>query len=381
MDFDIVIVGGGMVGASLAAALQKKNYRIALIDSTPLKISEDERLIALNDNSICFFEKLGIWPSLQPHAAPISEIHVSHQGHFGSARLHASDANLSALGYVVPAKYINLALNNFLQEIEMIRPATLQNLLQDERGVQLEIQEAGERKTISAKWVIGADGSYSTVRKLLEIPVEEIDYQQSALVTVTELTRHHKNIAYERFIGGGALAMLPLPGNNVATIWTDDTHRIAELLKMGEEDFLALVQNEFGYRLGRLKKIGKRACYPLRMIKAKQAKKQNVLLIGNALHTVHPIAAQGLNLALYEIAHLAENISLLELPDCHVQAFNIDLAHRLKGFFSKDSFFLNRAREAGLIALDLFPLLKKQFTQRASGKSFRLPGLLTRTDE
>lgn len=377
MQFDLIIIGGGMVGASLACALQKKPISIALIDSAPIDSAEDERLIALNDNSVCFFENLNIWSIMAPHAASIQQIHVSQRGRFGITRIHANEVQLSALGYVVPAKYINAALNHALKssQIQVLRSASLQALTQADNQVTLTIATESGIKTMQASRVIGADGTHSTVRQLLNIPTEKIDYQQSALVTITELQRDHHQIAYERFQNSGAIAMLPLTDKKVATIWTDSREYIAELMKLNDSEFLSTLQKQFGYRLGRFLQTGKRAFYPLHMVLAKEHRQQNVMLIGNALHTLHPIAAQGLNLALFEVAGLAENLAW---DDFKPQTFNVQLSHRLSWLFSSDMFLLNTARQLGLISLDIFSSVKKRFAKHAMGKTGKVPYLLIR---
>ena len=159
----------------------------------------------------------------------------------------------------------------------------------------------GER-TLTASYIIGADGTHSTVRRLLQISADTLDYQQSALVTMTQLKRPHHHIAYERFQKQGAIAMLPLSDEKTATIWTDSTENIAALMKLSEQEFIDQLQKQFGYRLGKLLQTGQRHHYPLHHLTAARTCQQRILLIGNAAHTLHPIAAQGFNLALAEIA-------------------------------------------------------------------------------
>jgi len=386
MKFDIIIIGGGMVGGALAYTLSKGPWQIALIDATG-PANEDTRLIALNEGSCCLFKNSGIWPDLAPYAAPIQQIHVSHQGHFGIARIEAHELGLDTLGHVVPASHINSALFTALHTAENIKlfcPATLKTLTQDADTVTISIDTAQGTEEYTANIVIGADGSHSTVRELLGISTQEIDYQQSALVTITQLARDHKNIAYERFQEEGAIAMLPLTGTQAATIWTASNTHIRHLMQLNDTEFLQQLQQQFGYRLGRLQQIGKRAIYPLYMQQAQQQKKQNVLLIGNAAHTLHPIAAQGLNLALYEVAMLTEYFlaqkslkrCLQNLPfDYLQQNFRLSLSHGLTELFSKDLFPLNMARQAGMIGFDQCILLKKYFTSHAMGKSGHVPSL------
>jgi 2-octaprenyl-6-methoxyphenol hydroxylase len=386
MSFDVIIIGGGMVGATLAAVLKNTDIRVGLVDASRSIPAEDERLIALNDASVSLFENSGLWAKLQPYAVPIKQVHVSQRGRFGITRIDASVVGLSALGYVVPAKYINAVLEAHLSDarnITFIKPATLESFVQDANGVDLSVKTDQGMQFYHAKLVIGADGSYSTVRKLLDIPTETTDYKQSALVTTTTLMRDHDHIAYERFLDEGALAMLPLMDMKVATIWTAEDERIAELLKLSDHDFLRELQDHFGYRLGRLQSTGVRAVYPLKMIKAKYQHQQHVYLIGNAAHTIHPIAAQGLNLALYEVAVVAtalleKNLSLMD--ELEKPRFSETLSHRLTELFSSDLFVVNQFRQAGLVGLDVMSGLKKRFATKAIGRSGFIPTLLRRKD-
>lgn len=389
--YDIVIVGGGMVGASLACALRSTDFTIALVDASSLVQNEDPRLIALNYSSYCLFKHLAIWESLAPYAAAIDQVHVSHRGRFGITRLTAIDANLPTLGYVVPAKYINAGLYNCLahqKNITLIRPATLNNLEQHPDKVILSVATTEGEKNIVGKIIIGADGSHSTVRHLMGISTQTIDCQQSALVTTTTLQRSHRHIAYERFLEKGAIAMLPLPDEHVATIWTDDCEKITALQQQSDEEFLQTLQQQFGYRLGKLKKIGNRFTFPLQWIYAEKSIKNRTILLGNALHTLHPIAATGLNLALFEIAELASYLSTLTTIDesLSLETENIfstlqqkrsqKLSETLSWLFSTDFFFLNKARQIGMVSLDSCSRLKKYFTQRAIGQTGKVPLLL-----
>lgn len=380
----MVIIGGGMVGAAMARALRTSKFKVALIDASPeSQLTQDHRLIALNYSSICLLKNLNIWPALSAHAAPIEKVHVSHRGHFGISHICASDLNLSALGYVIPAKYINAALYQNFENISLIRPATLKKLSQDKDTATLTIQTPDGEQELSAKIVIGADGTRSTVRELLNISTEKKEYHQSALVTTTQLHRSHHNIAYERFQNDGAIAMLPLSENSVATIWTDSNENISQLMQLSDDAFLEKLQKHFGYRLGKLQSISQRFTYPLQMIQATTKITERTILIGNAAHTLHPIAAQGLNLALYEIAELAEyfnqhdleKISLQDLA-AQQQKISVGLSHNLTWIFSQDFFLANAARKIGMIGLDLIKPLKERFARRAIGQSGKVPALL-----
>lgn len=385
MQYDITIIGGGMVGASVALALADTSLRIALIDAMPLQTKDDARLIALNYSSYCLFQNLNVWTELSANAEPIHEVHVSDRGHFGKTRIKKEDLALPMLGFVVPAKYINTALSNALSKrsnIKIFRPAILKNLTQDDTQVTLTIESNAEEFTLTTKQVIGADGSHSTVRQLLDISTETIDYQQSAIVTVTELQRAHQQIAYERFHQSGAIAMLPLTGYRCATIWTDDNKNIHELMALNDEQFLQTLQKQFGYRLGRFIKTATRHTYPLQMLKSTQTLKGRILLLGNAAHTLHPIAAQGLNLALAEIAMLAQSISedagweKYLTWQAQKQSISMNLSHQLPRLFSQDFFLVTFLRQAGMVGLDICKPLKRYFTKKAIGRVGVLPKLL-----
>ncbi len=392
MKFDITIIGGGMVGGALAYTLSQGPWQIALVDESKEKV-EDARLIALNEGSCCLLKNIGIWPALTPFAAPIKEVHVSHRGHFGMARITAKELKLEALGHVVPASHINTALFTALKKtnnVKILCPATLTSMTQHDETTSLTILSSNGEKTYTSDIVIGADGSHSTVRQLLGISTQKIDYEQSALVTITTLARDHRNIAYERFLEKGAIAMLPLTGTRVATIWTAEHADIMHLMQLSDLEFLQLLQQKFGYRLGRLLQSGKRATYPLQMQQAEQQQKQNVLLIGNAAHTVHPIAAQGLNIALHEVALLTDYLltlpslkgSLKHLPFNSLQQnFSRRLSHSLTALFSKDILPINIARQLGILGFDQCVPLKKKFASLAMGKAGQVPKLFLKNTE
>lgn len=378
MTIDSVIVGGGMVGATLALAIQEES--VTLIDAAPLTTREDPRLIALTYASASLFQNLGVWQTLSKHATPIHQVHVSHRGKFGITRIHHQDVDLPTLGYLVPAKYINAALDEQLKQrpnVTIIRPATLKNLTQEESGVTLTIEQNHNETKLFAKKVIGCDGTASTVRALLNIATEEIDYEQSAIVTITNLSRDHQHIAYERFLKAGAIAMLPMTDQRVATIWTDQNTTIANLMALSDPGFLSELQTAFGYRLGRLQAISKRHVFPLHFIKAKETLKQHVILIGNAAHTIHPVAAQGLNIALYEVAELAEMIHAKQpLRPLKGNPVSLKLSHQLNAIFSNDFFMVQPLRSVGMIGFDISSRAKAFFMKKTLGRRGRSPDLL-----
>lgn len=383
MSYDLIIVGGGLVGRSIAAALRHSSLKIALIDAVKVE-KHDPRLIALNYGSICFLKKCGLWEAIQPAGSAIEEVHVSKRGQFGATRLLAKDIELEALGQVVPAAAINQALaealNGRQENYHECRPVTVTGIRLIDQGATLTVQEGDKESEISASLIIAADGTHSSLRKLMDFETEVLDYQQSALVTTTLLERSHRHKAYERFLDEGALAMLPLKEDEqgqhrCATIWTASTTTIQELTQLSDQDFLKRLQDEFGYRLGRLKANTARHVFPLHFFQVKNPVKGPVILIGNAAHTIHPVAAQGLNLALYEISELTQLILnnankqqalLTDLPAnliAGAQKTNLLLSHYLTPLFSSNLWGASFARQLGMVALDLCPPLKNRLSR------------------
>lgn len=376
LQYDLVIVGGGLVGAGLAVALRDSNFKIALVDAR-LPSNEDPRLFALNAASCQFLANLNLWPELAFHASAIHQVHVSNQGHFGAVRLNREEMKLDALGHVIPARYIEAELNAALTTLpncRIYRPARLQelNFLADKAELTIFCDQA-EMK-LQASLVIGADGTESTVRKLLNIKTDVFDYQQSAIVTRVRLKRSHQQIAYERFNPHGAIAMLPLRGEECASIWTADNKFISQCMEMPDDLFLNKLQQAFGYRLGRLQALEKRHVFPLRMLRAEKAVEKCVYLLGNSAHTLHPIAAQGFNLALYEVAVLAQGLKQKQdLQQIHAktqkqQAATIGVSHRLSTMFGSNSKIFSLASQLGMMGFDLALPAKRKFMQVMAGK-------------
>lgn len=405
MQFDLIIVGGGLVGAGLACALGEMQQRIAVIDARE-PMQNDPRLFALNALSCQFLKNLNIWSALLPAAAAINQVHVSSKGQFGAVRLKASDVELPHLGYVVPAFLIERALQHKLKKqknITLIQPAQLKHLTQkdEDDDAVLTIQSPGGDCQIRAPLIVGADGAGSTVRQQLNIETEMFDYEQQALVTQTILERDHRHIAFERFIKDGAIAMLPLTQsqsghNRCATIWSGPNNVITALNALSEKDFLQALQDQFGYRLGRLHSTSQRFIYPLQMVRAKETIVGKTILLGNAAHTLHPIAAQGFNLALYEVACLVETLEILNQKNekwtaeqlettiqnlAAQQKVSIQIAHRLPQLFSSKSNLLSVLRPLAMTGLNLATPLKKHFINRLMSKAGRVPDLLLSVSE
>jgi 2-octaprenyl-6-methoxyphenol hydroxylase len=398
MRYDLIIVGGGLVGAGFAAALQSSGLRIALVDAR-LPSNDDPRLFALNASSCQFLANLGFWPALAPHASPIQQVHVSHQGHFGAVRLHHHDVNLPELGHVVPARYIEAALNDAMEtlpHVDLYRPARLKTLTQTETDAEVMLETSDGEVRLQSSIVIGADGTASTVRALVNIPVTTVDYEQCAMVTRVALRRAHQQIAYERFYRHGAIAMLPLPEMECASIWSTTKEEAQRLSALPDDIYLSELQKLFGFRLGRLQSVQKRHVFPLQMMRAERTHDRCVLLLGNSAHTLHPIAAQGFNLALYEAAVLVEGMlekldrsESVSAADLHAMLLksrqqltvSVNVSHWLSQLFSNDSAPANWLLSLGMTGFNAATPIKNKFIRMMTGRSGRVPSLLMRLHE
>jgi 2-octaprenyl-6-methoxyphenol hydroxylase len=317
LDTDIAIVGGGMVGASLAAGLAGCSRRVLLIESVPdgaaAQPSFDERTTALGNASRRIFEGLGVWPAIAPQAAAIRAIHVSEQGRFGVARLVAAEQGVEAFGYVVPNRAIGAALwarLRSLAELTLRVPARLGSIDIAPTGVRLEIVDAtGRRERIAARLVVAADGAHSQIRTAAAIAATTEDYEQLAVVANVATDRAAEGIAYERFTPAGPLAVLPLTAGSLAVIWACSPERAGQLLAMDERAYLAQLQAHFGWRAGRFLRAARLGSYPLQLTRASAATGVRTVLIGNASQALHPVAGQGFNLGLRDAAMLAEAIA------------------------------------------------------------------------
>lgn len=302
-SFDIVICGGGHVGASLALALAQKKIRVAIVDAAT-KSSTDNRVFALSIESQQFLESLNVWSLLQSHITPIEHIHISNKGSFGAARLHAKDFQQAHLGYMVPANALQNALNQALEnaDVTIFSPATIEKFIVHVDHVAISLAQ----QTITAHWLIGADGVNSFVRQHANIGITTKDYQQKALICLIDLEHSHQFTAYERFVDESAIALLPHTPWQSVLIWSGENSTIDTLMQLDEKNFLNELQTAFGYRLGKFMSTSQRINYSLSHTQADKIHAQRLLLMGNAAQTLHPIAAQGFNLVLRHIVALIQ---------------------------------------------------------------------------
>jgi 2-octaprenyl-6-methoxyphenol hydroxylase len=315
VDIDVAIVGGGMVGASLALALEGSGLATMLIESvapgSKAQPSFDERTTALGNASRRIFEALGLWNRIAPEAAAIRSIHVSEAGRFGFARLRADEQGIDAFGYVAPNRVIGAALWEGLQrcgDLRMRVPARPDCLKVTPEEVGFLLTDASGTERVRARLLVAADGAQSSVRAAACIEAVVEDYDQVAVVANVAADRAHDGTAYERFTPSGPLAVLPLRDGSYGVIWTCDPRRAAEVLSFDDSRFLLQLQQRFGWRAGRFVRTGSRASYPLKLTRAARTVGSRTVLIGNAAQALHPVAGQGFNLGLRDAAMLAETV-------------------------------------------------------------------------
>lgn len=385
-ELDILIVGGGLTGATLMLALQGLGYRTLLVDSQPfgnkIKADFDARSLALSPASQRILAMLGIWEHLQDYASPIDLIHVSEQGQFGASRLQGEKH--VPLGYVVEMQYINRALHDLLDPEHILAPATVSSL-DLENNTAIITTEAGEQ-VISARLMVAADGAQSAMRRFCDLPSETKIYGQQAIVANIGLIKPHQGRAYERFTPHGPLALLPMQDHRMSLVWAMPPKEAEHMMSLSDAEFLQRLQSAFGYRLGRLAKTGQRFSYPLQQVIMPQQVKESVVFVGNAAHTLHPVAGQGFNLGLRDVATLAQCIAKQGLGADMLQQYVQLRAHDQKAItqltdglirvFTSRMPGLGVARSLGLIALDNIPALKNLLARYARGFGGVIPDLV-----
>lgn len=397
-EHDILVVGGGMAGAALAIALDGLGLRIALIEASPFHAGAhpgyDERTLALSWGSRRIFDGLGVWDAIGAQATPIHHIDISERGRIGHARLDTRHHGTPALGYVAAARTIGAALIARLESLADVRlycPAELEDLHCDAQACLVTLRSAGQLRQLRARLVVAADGARSRIRTLLGVPTLEWSYGQTAVTANVTPEHAHDGVAYERFTEDGPLALLPLDGGRCALVLTVADAEAEAVLAMDDAAFLRIVQKRFGLRLGRFVRAGRRSAHPLKLVKARAHTHGRVAFIGNAAHTLHPIAGQGFNLGLRDVAALAEVIAdalvnggdpgsdavLVRYADWRRwdQRATIGFTDALVRVFANPLPPVRLARNLGLIGFDLLPPLKRQLVRQLMGIAGRQPRL------
>jgi 2-octaprenyl-6-methoxyphenol hydroxylase len=398
--YDVVIVGAGMVGASLALALTRNNdsaLRLLLVEATALHAQApatqpgfDARSTVLAAGTVGYFNELGLWSALRASAEPIAQIHVSDQGRFGTVRLDSEAEKVDALGHVVENADLGRALNTALfaaQGLELCAPVAVARIAPDVAGMRLELEDADGKSETTAALVVLAEGGRSGLSAQLGIAHRHESYGQSAVIANIGFASAHRNVAYERFTPKGPLALLPLAdregSHRAALVWTHPEAEAQSMLELGDAEFLARLQRDFGGRVGSFTRVGKRALYPLALQVADEQIRPGLVLLGNVAHTLHPVAGQGFNLALRDTMMLAHNIQeslrQRQSPGAFTrlqqyrhavqqdQSLTIAFSDYMTRLFSSNNRMLSLVRQLGMASIDLLPPLKHQLSRQAMG--------------
>ncbi len=387
-EYDVVIAGGGMTGATLAIALAQLKpggtpYRIALLEAKQPQIQAhpgfDGRAIALSAGSVSALQQLGLWPDWQPVAHAIRHIHVSEKGHAGRVTLDAGEFELPALGYVLGLSVAGQHLYQRLKRFSNIThycPASLVSFVQKPDAVMLNLS-SGEQ--ISARLLVGAEGAQSVIQQQLNLPIRQHDFAQNAVITTLEVDQPVQYRAWERFTGEGPLALLPLGERTYSVVWCRSPDLAAETMQLSASAFIRQLQQAFGFRAGCFLNTGERAMYPLSLRYLAQATHHRTVLLGNAAHQLHPVAGQGFNLAMRDIMVLQQVLQETADPGEYSVLLNyrqqreadqqrtIWLTSSLASLFSEPAFPLVITRQLGLMLMNHIPCLKEGLVQQALG--------------
>ncbi|MCO4811488.1 MAG: 2-octaprenyl-6-methoxyphenyl hydroxylase [Gammaproteobacteria bacterium] len=398
--YDIVIAGGGMIGTSLALALEPLGLSVAVVEAIPRKAaaqpSFDDRSTALSRSTQRMFEAMGLWSRIVAASTPIRSVHVSDQGRFGFSHIEADEQGVEALGYVVINRVLGGVLQDALDNLEcadVFCPARVVDveLSPEKAAVQVKFGD-GEQQTLTCDLLVASDGANSAVREMTGITAQKSHYGQCAVIGNLLPEKDINNVAYERFTAQGPLAILPVADGRAGFVWTVSADDADRVMALDDDAFLAELQEQFGYRLGTFSKVGKRASYPLILSKALRLIATRSVLIGNSAHGLHPVSAQGFNLGMRDVAALVDCVA------DNAAGTDIDLGHRslleqysrwrradqnklvrftdgLVKLFGSDNRPLRALRNIGMLGFDLVPGVRATFAKHTMGLAGKLPRL------
>lgn len=409
---DVLTAGGGMVGLTLALLLARSapDWRIVVFEAAALpedteqspptyRPSFDARNTALSRKTVQTFMEMGLWPALAERSTPIAQIHVSDRGHFGMARLDATEEQVDSFGSVIENAWLGRVLLDAVRRcdnIELLSAVQVQSLQRSATHVSVLAMAAdGSQSEWSAPLLIAADGAQSQLREQLGLAVRSQPYQQTAIVTVVETSLPHQHVAFERFTEQGPLALLPLPdmpqavlgasapGCRRSLVWALNTAEADRHLAMSDTDFAEALQQAFGRRAGRIRRIGQRFSYPLALVVADEQVTARALILGNSAHSLHPVAGQGYNLCVRDALVLTR--LLMDARAQGQDSGDVDLLQRYQQLRQQDQQQIIRfsdslvrgfstrhplmvlARNAGLVLFDVLPGAKPALARYAMG--------------
>lgn len=395
LNADITILGAGMAGASLVhllAPARAAGLSIALIDRQPLSWDNDHsdrppsfdgRATALSWGTRQILEELDIWSSIAPYACPIDHIQVSDEGRFGQAQLHANEQNTEALGYIIENHRLGqglLAGLNDSDKLHVMAPNCAETVCMTAEGAELKLDDG---HTLTTKLLIMADGGRSPLPRQLGIEQSRKDYGAQALVTQVKCDKPHDHWAYERFSSDGPIAFLPLNKDEYAVVWTLSDDEVDDVLALADDALIERLQARIGYRVGKISAMGERLTYPLALVQSSEQVRRSLVLLGNAAHSLHPVAGQGFNLTLRDAAVLAEHLNRaamqgqdvgsLEVLEAYLQQQSADQRNTIAASDLLPRIFGSKVpavallRDAGLLTMAAAPVARRLFARHAMG--------------
>ncbi|MEX0976194.1 MAG: 2-octaprenyl-6-methoxyphenyl hydroxylase [Woeseia sp.] len=399
-SFDIVIAGGGMIGTCLALALAPLGLRVAVVEAVARGIADqpsfDDRSTALSRSSRRMFEAMRLWEAIEGASTSISSIHVSERGRFGFAHIDALEQRVDALGHVVINRVLGDVLQSAMTDVAGLRffcPARITAVELETSGATVSVDRAGRLTKLTCSLLVAADGANSTARSMLGIGARQRDYGQHAVIGNVMPEVSPANRAFERFTDTGALALLPVAGDRAAFVWCMPDADAAVLMQLPDSEFVKGLQETFGLRLGKLDRVGRRACYPLTLSQAERLTARRSVLVGNAAHGLHPVAAQGFNLGMRDVAALCDCIAdalrsggvesigsedvLAAYRDWRYEDHRkvVQFTDGLVRLFGTDLAAVRIARNIAMLGFDLLPGVRTLFARHTMGLAGRLPRL------
>ncbi|MFB9135253.1 2-octaprenyl-6-methoxyphenyl hydroxylase [Vibrio olivae] len=386
-QFDIVIAGGAMAGMTLALAISRRcQHPLSIAIVEPFAADHqahpgfDSRAIALSYGTVQLLKEFELWQHIRSLATPIEQIHVSDRTHLGMTEITSTEVGLEALGYVVELADVGREFSALVakdHQIDLLCPESVVNIERDQHRVTIELASGD---AIQSKLLVAADGAISTCCEKIGLSLEEHDFEQVAVIANIVTAKPHQGWAFERFTDEGPVALLPMSEQRMSLVWCMSAQQAEDVKLMQDEQFIATLQQRFGWRLGKIEKAGERASYPLTLRYRPQNISHRFAIVGNAAQTLHPIAGQGFNLGIRDVASLAHEIGL-SLDDAgdyamlsrfrqrreHDRQATIGLTSSLVHLFSNDYLSLRIGRNLGLLALDRVPGLKVPLLQRTLG--------------
>jgi len=397
MNYDIIVSGAGLVGVSLATALKNTPFKVAVLEThIPLQSNDDIRPLSLAYSSQKILDTFGVWPSMADLAAPIQTVHVSEQNRLGFLYFRAAEENVPALGYVLTFAELQTRLYQTAAQMQQVKFISMQKLtgIRYQSGkIEVTVQTLEGEKKLTAELLVAADGAHSPTRKLLGISAVEYPSQEIALTLAVEFSQSHQNTAYERFTDQGILAVLPQKNpHSGRVIWTISRALGEEVSDWPDAQLAEHLSAAMQQRLGKWTITHRGKLFPLQKVLAEQQYRPGAVLLGNAAHTIYPLAAQGFNLGLRDAATLAEILvnareNQQPLGDepvlksyvdwrCSDQRWIDGLTSGVSQLFGCHLPGLGRFRGAGLLMTNLLPPLKHRLAKRLLGLSGKCPKLV-----